>query len=93
MTKKAGVIGHPIKHSLSPKIHGYWLKKYNIDGSYESIEVTKDQLPQFVKSLAKNGYKGINVTIPHKQAVMEFIDEVHNDAAAIGAVNTNIVEN
>lgn len=90
--KKAGVIGHPITHTLSPKIHGYWLNKYGIKGSYEAYDVAPEGLENFIKNLAKNGFRGINVTIPHKQEVMKYIDEIHPDALAIGAVNTIIVE-
>jgi len=90
--KKAGVIGYPITHSLSPKLHNYWLKKYNIDGEYKAIEVKPEGLADFIKNMAANGYSGVNVTIPHKEAVMEFLYEIDHVAKAIGAVNTIVVK-
>lgn len=92
MTKRAGVIGHPITHSLSPKIHNYWLKQYEIEGSYEAVDVSPQQLPEFIKTLSARGFVGVNVTIPHKQEVMKYLDNIHVEAAAIGAVNTIIIE-
>ncbi len=88
---KAGVIGWPIKHSLSPHLHGWWLKHYGIEGSYEAIPVEPDKLPEFITSLVTNGFKGINVTVPHKQAVIPLLQELSPNAARIGAVNTIVV--
>jgi len=85
---KAGVIGYPISHSLSPRIHNYWLKKYNITGRYEAMEVAPEELERFIKDLAVRGIRGVNVTIPHKVEVMQWLDEVTPLAKAIGAVNT-----
>ncbi|MGN6145233.1 MAG: shikimate dehydrogenase [Mesorhizobium sp.] len=86
--KKAFVIGHPIAHSRSPKIHGHWLAAHGIAGSYEAIDVAPADLAAFLAGLRKNGFSGGNVTLPHKQAAFSFID--HRDAAAeaIGAANT-----
>ena len=84
---KAVVIGHPIKHSLSPVIHGHWIKKHNIDGQYSAVEVAPENLSEFVAT-AKNDLAGFNITVPHKQAVMEFCDELSNTAKDVGAVNT-----
>jgi shikimate dehydrogenase len=89
--KKAAVIGYPIKHSLSPKIHGFWLKQYGIEGEYSAIEVAPDDLGSFVQNLSKEGFAGINVTLPHKEKIMPFIDEIEPLSKAIGAVNTVIV--
>lgn len=87
-TVKAFVCGHPIAHSRSPLIHGFWLKQYGIDGSYAAIDVAPDAFAQFAASLAENGFAGGNVTIPHKEAA--FAAVARRDAAAemIGAVNT-----
>lgn len=85
---KAGVIGWPVEHSLSPIIHNYWLKKYGINGTYERIAVHPDRLGDELKRLADEGYAGVNVTIPHKERVLEFVDEIEKHAQAIGAVNT-----
>ena len=92
MIKKAAVIGYPVKHSLSPRLHNYWLKKYNIKGEYTAIEVLPENLSEFIKSLDKNGFCGVNVTIPHKELVILMLDEVEDMARTIGAVNTVIVK-
>lgn len=87
----AGVVGFPIKHSKSPLIHNYWLKKYGIDARYDAFEVAPDGLPAFVKSAAQNGLAGFNVTVPHKVAVMNLTDAVSPAAQKAGAVNTVVV--
>ena len=66
--KKAFVCGHPIAHSRSPTIHGYWLSKYGIAGSYEAIDVAPDDTTSFFATLRERGFVGGNVTIPHKEA-------------------------
>jgi len=86
--KKAFVTGHPIAHSRSPKIHGHWLAKYGIDGSYRAIDVAPADFATFLKSLDENGYRGGNVTIPHKQAAFVLVERRDEAAEAIGAVNT-----
>jgi shikimate dehydrogenase len=92
--KKAGVVGFPIAHSLSPRLHNYWLKKYNIAGEYKAYEVKPENLAEFIENLRNDkDFVGVNLTIPHKEAVMELLDEVDDLAKAIGAVNTIIVEN
>ena len=89
---KAGVIGSPINHSLSPCIHNFWLQKYGINCSYEAIEVKENNLGKFVKNLSKKGYAGVNVTVPYKQKVSEYLDKLSDKAIKIGAVNTVIVK-
>ena len=84
----AGVIGHPISHSKSPKLHNYWLSKYNINGFYIPFSVTTDKLQVSIKSLIGLGFNGVNVTIPHKTNVLSFADSVTDRAALIGAANT-----
>lgn len=86
--KKAFVCGHPIKHSRSPILHGYWLEKYNISGSYKPIEIEPEKLRDFIASLKENGFAGGNFTIPHKEAIFNLVDEVDEVATKIGAVNT-----
>ncbi|PTE07535.1 shikimate dehydrogenase [Mesorhizobium helmanticense] len=87
-SKKAFVTGHPIAHSRSPKIHGHWLAKYGIDGSYRAIDVAPYDFAEFVQTLAANGYRGGNVTIPHKEAAFALVSRRDDAADAIGAVNT-----
>jgi len=88
---KAAVIGNPIGHSLSPVIHNYWLNKYGINGKYEKILVNGDDLKDFILSLNKNGFSGINVTIPHKENVIKYLSEQNKDVQNIGACNTILV--
>ena len=87
-TLKAGVIGFPIKHSKSPILHGHWLKRYGIDGSYERIEMSPENFVSGVRKLVSDGFRGVNVTIPHKEAALELADSVTDRAALIGAANT-----
>ena len=84
----AGVIGHPISHSKSPKLHNYWLSKYQINGFYIPFSITTDKLQASIKSLIGLGFSGVNVTIPHKTNVLSFADSVTDRAALIGAANT-----
>jgi shikimate dehydrogenase len=86
--KKAAVIGWPISHSRSPLIHGYWLKKHGIEGSYERKPVMPDELPAFMQSLKRGELAGCNVTVPHKETVLKLVDDADDTARAIGAANT-----
>ncbi|WP_315925901.1 shikimate dehydrogenase [Mesorhizobium sp. SP-1A] len=86
--RRAFVVGHPIAHSRSPKIHGYWLAQLGIAGSYEAVDVAPADFAVFVKDLARNGFAGGNVTIPHKQAAFALAELRDKAAEAIGAVNT-----
>jgi shikimate dehydrogenase len=88
MTRKACVIGWPIAHSRSPLIHGYWLRKYAIDGTYTKEAVTPDELDVFVGSLGDNGFAGCNVTVPHKVRVLDLVCTADAAARSIGAANT-----
>ncbi len=84
----AGVVGDPVSHSLSPKLHGFWLKKYHINGDYKAFHVEDSQLEDFIKNLKKNNIKGINLTVPHKEKALRFMDNLEKTAQKIGAVNT-----
>ncbi|WP_166417754.1 shikimate dehydrogenase [Cochlodiniinecator piscidefendens] len=84
----AGVIGSPIEHSKSPALHGHWLRKYGIQGHYIPMNIAREELGATLKALPALGFVGINVTIPHKEAVLEFADLVTDRAALIGAANT-----
>jgi shikimate dehydrogenase len=88
----AGVIGHPISHSKSPRLHGHWLKRYGIDGHYIPMNVAPDDLARTMELLPRLGFAGINVTLPHKEAVMALCDEITPRAKAVGAVNTVIFQ-
>ena len=75
--KKAAVIGNPIKHSKSPLIHNYWLKKYNIEGSYEAIKAEDNKdFENVIDKLVEQGYRGFNVTVPFKEKAYELLSDV-----------------
>ncbi|GAB0115101.1 shikimate dehydrogenase [Acidisoma sp. C75] len=84
----AGVIGWPVAHSRSPRLHGYWLERYGIDGAYLPLAVRAEDLALAVRGLAAAGFRGANVTIPHKEAAFALCDVVEETARAAGAVNT-----
>ena len=84
--RTAGVIGWPIAHSKSPVIHRFWLRVLGIDGDYSRFAVRPDELGAAVRALPALGIAGVNVTVPHKVAVLDWLDDVSPEAAAIGAV-------
>ncbi len=86
----AGVIGSPIAHSRSPALHRHWLKANDIKGFYIPMDVSRDSLPEVIRTLPQMGFVGVNITIPHKEAVLELADLVTDRAALIGAANTLI---
>jgi shikimate dehydrogenase len=90
---KALVIGDPIEHSLSPVMHNEAFKQAGIQGSYEKKRVTSSDLPSFLQYLKESDYAGCNVTIPHKVAIIPFLDEIDPEAEKIGAVNTVVNNN
>ena len=83
----AGVMGWPIAHSLSPRLHGYWLKTLGIDGAYVPFAVPVDRLADAIRALPALGITGVNLTIPHKENAIAMLDEVDDAARRIGAVN------
>ena len=82
------VIGKPIKHSLSPIIHNFWIKKYKINLEYKKMEVDKDSLPSLVEKVRKGDITGLNVTLPYKKDIIMHIDKISHTAKDIGAINT-----
>jgi shikimate dehydrogenase len=86
----AGVIGNPVGHSRSPRLHRHWLKRYGIEGDYIPLHVQEEDLAQVIRTLPKMGFVGVNVTIPHKVAVMQLADQISDRATLIGAANTLI---
>jgi shikimate dehydrogenase len=84
----AGVIGHPVAHSRSPALHGFWLRRYGLRGHYVPLHVDRTDLPHVLSTLPRMGFVGANVTIPHKEAVLSLADVVTDRAALIGAANT-----
>lgn len=84
----AGVIGSPISHSKSPRLHGHWLKTLGIKGHYIPMDITSGDLADVLATLPKAGFVGLNVTIPHKEHVLTLADVVTDRAAIMGAANT-----
>ena len=90
--KKFGIIGNPIKHSLSPVLHKYWFEKYDLDASYSIIEAKDEDLKDIVK-IRNHELAGINVTLPFKQKIINQTDMIVNDAELTGSVNTVLLDN
>lgn len=90
---KACVMGWPIAHSLSPALHGYWLKAHGIAGEYTRLAVQPEALPAALARLKTDDWRGCNLTIPHKEAALAQLDRIDAAARRIGAVNTVAVEN
>jgi len=94
MTMRAAVLGHPVRHSLSPLIHRYWLDQLGLDGQYEKIDVAPEGLADCLGRLEREGFRGVNCTIPLKEPALALLrersglDRISPVAAAIGAVNT-----
>jgi shikimate dehydrogenase len=91
-TRLAGVMGWPVGHSLSPRLHGHWLRRHQIDGAYVPLAVTPDRLRQALRALPALGFRGCNLTLPHKEAALTLVDRASPLAERIGAVNTVVVE-
>ncbi len=86
--KKFLVIGNPINHSLSPKLHNYWLKKNNINAIYERKKIEENEIENIISQLKNNKINGLNVTVPFKKSVIPFIDELSSEAKQSQSVNT-----
>lgn len=87
----AGIMGWPVAHSRSPLLHGFWLDKTGIDGTYVPLPVRPEHLEPALRALPLLGFRGCNLTIPHKQAALRMADRVDPLARRIGAVNTIVV--
>jgi len=84
----AGIIGWPVAHSRSPRLHGFWLERHAIDGAYVPLAVRPEDFATAVRGLAASGFAGANVTLPHKRAAFALCDSVEPSAQHAGAVNT-----
>jgi shikimate dehydrogenase len=91
-TRLAGIMGWPVAHSLSPRLHGHWLRRHGIDGAYVPLPVLPERLDQALRALPTLGFAGVNLTIPHKAAAVSLVDRLAPAAARIDAVNTVVVE-
>ena len=88
----AGVMGWPVGHSLSPRLHGHWLRRHKIDGAYLPLAVPPDRLEQALRALPALGFRGCTLTSPHTEAALPLIDRASALARRIGAINTVVVE-
>ena len=86
--KKLCVIGNPIEHSLSPKLHNHWIKKHKLDFIYEKYLLEKGDLENFINDIRSNKVFGCNVTVPYKQDIIQYCDELTNTAKNTNSVNT-----
>ncbi len=87
----AGVMGWPVGHSRSPRLHGYWLEHYGIDGAYLSLPVAPEHIETALRALPVLGFAGVNLTVPHKEAALGVVDRADALARRVGAVNTVVV--
>ena len=92
-TRLAGIMGWPVAHSRSPVLHGFWLHETGVDGAYLPLPVRPEHIEQALRALPILGFRGCNLTIPHKEAALAQLDRVDAAARRIGAVNTVVVEN
>jgi len=90
-TMKAGVLGWPVKHSLSPRLHHFWLQKYKIEGTYEAMAVKPEEVKKVLRNLPDQKFSGVNLTIPHKEIAVEVVDHLHSFAKRIGAENMVVI--
>ena len=91
--KKYLVIGNPVEHSLSPKLHNHWIKKNNIDAVYDKKQINEVDIKEIISEVRNGKIDGINVTVPFKQSVIPFIDELSSEANQAQSVNTIYKEN
>jgi shikimate dehydrogenase len=89
----AGITGWPVSHSRSPRLHGFWLERYGIDGAYLPLPIEPANFPVAIRGLMASGFAGVNVTIPHKVSAFAICDTVDESAHRAGAVNTLIFDN
>src|SRR5947209_5766577 len=92
-TKLAGIMGWPVSHSRSPALHNFWIDEHGIDGAYVPLPVEPGQLEKALRALPALGFRGCNLTIPHKQKALTIVDQVDPFARRVGAINTVLVGN
>ena len=86
--KKFLVIGNPIEHSLSPKLHNFWFKQNKLEAIYEKKLVSKNELKLIIESVRKNEIEGVNVTVPFKESIIDYLDILSPEASETQSVNT-----
>ncbi len=87
------VIGNPIEHSLSPKLHNFWLKENNINALYDKKKLEENEVEKFIQTIKKNNVAGLNVTVPFKNIIIPYLDKLSSDAEQTQSVNTVVLEN
>src|SRR5438045_803749 len=90
-TRLTGIMGWPVTHSRSPALHNFWIEEHGIDGAYVPLPVAPEHLAQALRALPALGFRGCNLTLPHKQAALAIVDRVDPLARRIGAMNTVVV--
>ena len=88
----AGVMGWPVAHTRSPAIHNHWIARHGLKGAYVQLPVHPDHLEAAIRGLPALGFAGCNVTVPHKESAMHFMDELHPVAKRVAAINTVVVQ-
>jgi shikimate dehydrogenase len=88
----AGVMGWPVSHSLSPRLHGFWIERHQLDAAYLPMAVPPEQFAVALRALPSLGFAGANVTVPHKEAALAAVHDASAEARALGAVNTVVVQ-
>ena len=88
----AGIVGWPVSHSRSPKLHNYWIEKYGLNGAYVQLPVAPGLLDQAIPGLKALGFRGCNITLPHKVDALKLVDDVDANARRMGAMNTIVVQ-
>ncbi len=91
-SRLAGVMGWPVAHSLSPRLHGFWLEHHGVDGTYLPLAVRPSRFAAALQSLSEMGFRGVNLTLPHKEAGLAACDRTDSFARRVGAVNTIVFE-
>ena len=88
----AGIVGWPVAHSRSPRLHNYWIEKYGLNGAYVQLPVAPGMLDQAIPGLKALGFRGCNITLPHKVDALKLVDDVDVMARRMGAMNTIVVQ-
>ena len=84
----AAVIGHPVNHSKSPRMHNYWLAQFGLEGYYIPLDIDPKKFERSIRNLSELGFVGANITIPYKEKVLKIADKISDRAALVGAANT-----
>ena len=88
-----GIIGNPVSHSLSPILHNYWFKKYNLSAEYKLYQIRENEIKNIIKDLKERKINGINVTLPYKNIIIPHLSKTINDAKDTHSVNTIFMDN